>query len=116
MVADLPSLRPEELAEALDEARRHDAAYVADAEGSGTTVLTARRACDLLPSFGPDSAARHGALGAVPVAAAVATLRRDVDTLADIRVALAMGVGRRTRGAGSMMMDAIALPPVHASR
>lgn len=114
VMADLPTLRPEELAEALDEAGRHAAAYVADTDGSGTTLLAARRALDLTPCFGPDSARRHDALGAVPVAARVPTLRRDVDTLDDIRLALAMGVGRWTRRAGRNAADAMAMPPAHA--
>ncbi len=115
VMADLPALRPEELAEALDEADRHAAAYVADADGSGTTLLAARRARDLVPCFGPDSAARHRAVGAVPVMAGVPSLRRDVDTLDDLRISLAMGAGRWTRRAGREATGAMAPPPAHAA-
>lgn len=93
VMADLPALRADDLATALREVSGHRTAFVADAEGSGTTLLGAQVATDLLPAFGPNSADRHEALGAVPVRAGVPTLRQDVDTLADISTVLAMGTG-----------------------
>jgi 2-phospho-L-lactate guanylyltransferase len=70
--------------------------FVADAQGSGTTLLAAVPGTDLEPHFGAGSAAHHAASGAVAVAAGVPTLRLDVDTTADLEQAVALGVGART--------------------
>lgn len=94
LVGDLPALRGAELAAALADAARHDHAFVADAEGTGTTLLTARSGCGLRPAFGPGSAARHGA-HATPIAAGEG-LRHDVDTADDLAAAVALGVGPST--------------------
>ena len=97
LVGDLPALRSEELAEALALAAAHPRAYVPDAEGTGTTLLTAVADQPLLPTFGAGSAARHGASAAT--LAAGAGLRADVDTAADLQTVLALGVGPATRAA-----------------
>jgi len=97
LVGDLPALRSEELAEALALAAAHLRAYVPDAEGTGTTLLTAVADQPLLPTFGAGSAARHGASAAT--LAAGAGLRADVDTAADLQAVLALGVGPATRAA-----------------
>ena len=94
--SDLPSLRPEELAAALDAAGSHPRAFVADAEGTGTTLLT-RVGAVLSPRFGPGSAQAHRASGAVALTGSWPGLLRDVDTEADLRAALALGTGPRTR-------------------
>jgi 2-phospho-L-lactate guanylyltransferase len=94
LVGDLPALRPEELAEALDLAARHTHAYVADAEGTGTTLLTAAPGSALQPQFGAGSAARHAA-SAVALDAGPG-LRHDVDTAADLQAAARVGLGPRT--------------------
>jgi 2-phospho-L-lactate guanylyltransferase len=93
--ADLPALRPEELAAALAEAdgRR---AFVADWAGTGTTLLLSAPAGPLDPSFGAGSARAHAASGAVALLAAAPSLRRDVDTLQDLRQAHGLGLGKRT--------------------
>jgi 2-phospho-L-lactate/phosphoenolpyruvate guanylyltransferase len=91
LVGDLPAVRPEELAHALDEAARHDAAFVPDRTGTGTTLLTARPGTALDPRFGAGSAARHGSF-AVPLEAG-AGLRHDVDTAADLVAATELGLG-----------------------
>lgn len=93
--ADLPALRPAELAEAIAEAggRR---AFCADRQGTGTTLLLAAPGRPLLPRFGRGSAEAHTASGAVPIAAAVPSLRRDVDTPDDLATAATLGVGART--------------------
>ena len=71
-----------------------EAAYVADADGSGTTLYTA--AYDAFdPRFGAGSAAAHS-VSARPIAGELAGLRRDVDDLATLREAWAIGVGPRT--------------------
>ncbi|GAA2244490.1 2-phospho-L-lactate guanylyltransferase [Herbiconiux moechotypicola] len=99
LLGDLPSLLPADLALALDLAAAHPLAVVADAEGTGTTLLAARGAVPV-PRFGAGSAARHVEGGHVPLELpAGTTLRRDVDTAADLAQALAAGVGAHTAAA-----------------
>jgi 2-phospho-L-lactate guanylyltransferase len=93
--SDLPALRPEELEAVLAAVPAGGRAFVADAAGTGTTLLAAAAPAPLGPSYGPGSRARHLASGAVELAG-TAGLRRDVDTPADLRDALALGVGART--------------------
>ncbi len=93
--SDLPALRPEELTAALAAAEAAPRCFVADAQGTGTTLLTAVDT-DLSPAFGAGSAQRHAAGGAVPLTGAWPGLARDVDTPADLRAALALGVGPHT--------------------
>lgn len=97
MNADLPALRPPELLRVLETASVFPRAFLADAAGIGTTLLSAAPDVELAPSFGGSSRARHSASGAVEMAlAGVESVRRDVDTGADLRTALALGVGRHT--------------------
>ena len=96
MLADLPCLRTEDLDQALGRAGR---AFVADAAGTGTTLLMTPEGTDLDPHFGAGSAASHAASGAVPVAGALTSLRRDVDTTEDLEQAVREGVGRHTAAA-----------------
>jgi 2-phospho-L-lactate guanylyltransferase len=93
--SDLPALRPEELTAALAAAEAAPRCFVADAHGTGTTLLTAV-GTDLSPAFGAGSAQRHAAGGAVPLTGAWPGLTHDVDTPADLRAALALGVGPHT--------------------
>ena len=96
--SDLPALRPDELAVALREAGRALSAFVTDADGRGTTLLTAATAAAFAPRFGAGSAAAHRRGGAVELAGIdVPSLRRDVDTSADLEIARQLGVGDRTR-------------------
>jgi 2-phospho-L-lactate guanylyltransferase len=92
--SDLPALRPDELAAAL-RAAGEGRSFVADAEGTGTTLLTAV-GTDLRPHFGAGSAEAHLRSGALPLAGTWPGLVRDVDTEADLRAALALGAGPRT--------------------
>lgn len=94
LVGDLPALRPRELAEALDAAAGHPAAFVPDRTGTGTTTLAARPGAVLDPQFGPGSAARHRAVATELRAAA--GLRHDVDTAEDLAAAAALGLGPHT--------------------
>ena len=95
--ADLPALRPLELARVLDAAAEFPRAFLPDAAEIGTTLLAAAPGRELLPAFGTDSRARHRESGAVELALAdVDSVRQDVDTGADLRAALALGVGPRT--------------------
>lgn len=100
VVADLPSLTAQSLEEALRAADQVPVGVVVDRQGTGTTVLTACEASLLEPAFGPHSAAVHQRQGAVTIDAAPG-LRCDVDTLADLGHALALGVGPRTGRVGA---------------
>jgi 2-phospho-L-lactate guanylyltransferase len=114
LAADLPALRCEELTDALRRAedaassrgpRALARAFVADAAGTGTVLLAAPPGAVLEPCFGPDSAAAHEASGAVRLAGAWPTLRRDVDTPADLAAAVEFGVGPRTAAAQTARTD-----------
>jgi 2-phospho-L-lactate/phosphoenolpyruvate guanylyltransferase len=102
VAADLPALRPAGLAAALALAGHHRRAVVADAVGTGTVLLSADAGTPLLPAFGPGSRARHIAGGAVDLTDALLPgsetdgLRHDVDTAADLDVAIRIGVGAVT--------------------
>jgi 2-phospho-L-lactate/phosphoenolpyruvate guanylyltransferase len=101
--ADLPALRPVDLCAALDAAHTRFAAggadrvFVADADGTGTTLLLAAPGAPLHPLFGEGSAARHAASGAEALVGAWPGLRRDVDTSEDLRRAADLGLGPHTR-------------------
>jgi len=97
LCADLPALRPEELAAALAAAADHTS-YVADADGTGTTLYAASYD-DFDPHFGVGSAAAHAAAGARAVPGELSGLRHDVDDLASLQAAVALGVGPATRAA-----------------
>lgn len=95
--SDLPALRPAELDLALRRAAGHLSAFVRDHAGRGTTLVLAAPGAALLPEFGTDSARRHLDAGHHEVEAHdLRTLRLDVDTPADLDVAVALGVGPRT--------------------
>ncbi|MEY2475988.1 MAG: 2-phospho-L-lactate/phosphoenolpyruvate guanylyltransferase [Actinomycetota bacterium] len=97
LCADLPSLRPAELAAALVEAASRPLAFVADQDGVGTTAVMAADVATFTPAFGPASRQRHLDAGAHEIDGIdVPTLRRDVDDPAALQHALALGVGPRT--------------------
>jgi 2-phospho-L-lactate guanylyltransferase len=98
MCADLPCLRTEDLDTALA-AGLTPRWFVADASGSGTTLLAAGPGTDLDPHFGVASARRHEDSGARAVRAEVPTLRMDVDTETDLDAARALGLGPHSRAA-----------------
>lgn len=95
VVADLPALRAESMTSVLQHATRHRVAMVADAQGSGTTILTCKNPADLRPHFGAGSAAAHGAAGAVLVTG-MPDAQCDVDTTEDLARASAIGLGPHT--------------------
>ncbi|MDT9683889.1 2-phospho-L-lactate guanylyltransferase [Streptomyces sp. TRM76323] len=95
--ADLPALRPAELGRVLAVAGRFPRAFLADAADIGTTFLSAAPGKELRPAFGGASRLRHLSSGAVEIRlGGVVSVRRDVDTEADLRAALELGVGRCT--------------------
>jgi len=104
--SDLPALRPAELTAALTAAAAVPRALVADAAGTGTTLLAVRDGA-LAPRFGTGSAAAHVAGGAVPLNGDWPGLRQDVDTPGDLHAACWLGVGPRTTG----FLEDISWPP-----
>ena len=97
LLGDLPSLIPAELAAALAVAARAPRAFVADHEGTGTTLVTAAPGETLLTAFGGGSAAKHRALGLVELELPrSSSVRFDVDTVEQLRAATAT-VGAATR-------------------
>lgn len=105
--ADLPALRPAELDLALEAAADAPNAFVPDAAGLGTTLYTARPGAAFAPGFGVASRVRHRDQGALELALEdTPGLRRDVDTIEDLRAALALGVGPRTASVASLLQVA----------
>lgn len=97
LCADLPALRPGELTRALSAAADDRQSFVADSERVGTTFLAAPSPRDFLPRFGIGSRAAHLSDGAKEIDLDdIGSLRRDVDTPADLEAAIALGVGSRT--------------------
>jgi 2-phospho-L-lactate guanylyltransferase len=99
LAADLPALRPAELAAALSDADAVGRSCVGDADAYGTTMLAAALGAPLDPAFGAASLARHVASGATPLAGGWPGLRRDVDTADDLATAVRLGVGPHTAAA-----------------
>jgi 2-phospho-L-lactate guanylyltransferase len=93
--SDLPALRPAELEAALRAAAGAPRCFVADAHGTGTTLLTALDS-PLEPRFGVASAAAHRSSGAQALEGTWPGLVQDVDTGADLDAAVALGTGRCT--------------------
>ncbi|MEW2047223.1 2-phospho-L-lactate guanylyltransferase [Streptomyces sp. NPDC005476] len=103
--ADLPALRPQELARVLDAAGEFPRSFLPDAAAVGTTLLAVAAGSELLPAFGTDSRARHRASGAVELRVeTVDSVRQDVDTGEDLRAALSLGVGPRTAAAAARLL------------
>jgi 2-phospho-L-lactate guanylyltransferase len=97
LCADLPALRPDELALALDASSPSGLSFVADAEGVGTTAVVAATLDDFAPAFGAASRQRHLDAGAHEIDGVdVPSVRRDVDDRATLAEATRLGLGRRT--------------------
>jgi 2-phospho-L-lactate/phosphoenolpyruvate guanylyltransferase len=104
LAADLPALAPAELRRALTEAAGVPEAFVADAAGTGTTLYTARPGAAFWPRFGIESRAAHLSGGVVELQlTGVDGLRRDVDTVADLRDAARIGLGPHTAAAAGSL-------------
>jgi 2-phospho-L-lactate/phosphoenolpyruvate guanylyltransferase len=102
LCADLPCLRPTDLVAALVELPDEVAAYVADTDGTGTTLYTAPYD-GFEPRFGHGSAAAHADAGALAIIGDLPTLRRDVDDETSLAGALRLGVGRFTQDVVSVL-------------
>jgi 2-phospho-L-lactate guanylyltransferase len=96
LVGDLPALRPDELRAALSAAAGHPRSFVADAPGTGTTLLAVTPGNPLNPQFGAGSAARHADGGTLLDGGP--GLRHDVDTAEDLLQAAGLGLGAATAG------------------
>ncbi|MFF3395215.1 2-phospho-L-lactate guanylyltransferase [Streptomyces sp. NPDC002669] len=105
--ADLPALRPGELARVLNYSAEFPRTFVTDAAGIGTTFLSAAPGVELCPAFGGPSRGRHLDSGAVEAdLTGIDSVRQDVDTGADLRAALALGVGPHTAEHTAEHLDA----------
>ncbi|TQF03339.1 2-phospho-L-lactate guanylyltransferase [Kitasatospora acidiphila] len=103
--ADLPALRAAELTRVLGAVPPGERAFLADAPGEGTTLLACAEGRRLDPAFGGASRLRHAAGGARElILPGVPSVRRDVDTAADLAEALALGVGPHTRAAAAALV------------
>src|ERR1700744_1506977 len=98
LFADLPALRPDEIARALQAAAAWPTAFVAHAAGDGTTLYTATPGVPFQPALGLASRARHPAGGGPAELSLehIPGLRQDVDTPDDLRLAVALGLGPRS--------------------
>ena len=104
--ADLPALRPAELTAVLA-ACVAPRSFVIDLPGTGTTLLAAAPGVALDPRFGVGSALAHQASGAVPIElTGIESVRRDVDTAADLAHAVQLGVGPATADVMSLVLGA----------
>ncbi|MGW6701396.1 2-phospho-L-lactate guanylyltransferase [Nocardia sp. NPDC055049] len=94
--ADLPALRPSELADVLTVAVSARSVVI-DHTGTGTAALLIRdTTAPLSPRFGADSARAHRDDGAVPLLGHWPGLRCDVDTPEDLDLVRTLGVGEFT--------------------
>lgn len=96
LLGDLPALRAGDLREALRLASGAQRSFVADRQGTGTTLLAAGRGVRHTPRFGLGSAAAHEAAGYVQLRAGLPSLRTDVDDADDLDAAMRLGVGPAT--------------------
>ena len=94
--ADLPALQAGDLDVALPDPAPAGAWFVADQEGTGTTLYAA--AYPLFdPHFGRGSRQAHLDTGAREVSGTLASLRRDVDDASALAQAADLGLGAHTR-------------------
>jgi 2-phospho-L-lactate guanylyltransferase len=105
LLADLPALSASELTAALSAAAAVPQSFVADAAGTGTTLYTASPGVAFSPRFGPGSRSLHRSVGASELdLAGIPGLRQDVDTVADLRSATIIGLGRRSAASAALVI------------
>jgi len=100
--SDLPALTADALGRLLLAAAAHPFAFVADANGDGTTILTSRTPDLMHAGYGPGSAERHRGFGAHELLAPDA-VRQDVDTIEDLVAADRLSLGPHTRQAHAQL-------------
>jgi 2-phospho-L-lactate/phosphoenolpyruvate guanylyltransferase len=104
MAADLPALHAAELGRALDRAAEVGEAFVPDTAGTGTTLYAAAPGALFRPRFGAGSHQAHLSAGVVELRLpGLDGLRRDVDTVADLRDAARIGLGPHTSAAADWL-------------
>lgn len=109
VMGDLAGVTSETLTAALSAAEQVDRGVIADQEGTGTTVLTAKSGVSLQPAYGSGSFTRHVAAGHSPIPTpAESPLRRDVDTGDDLATLARLGPGEHTR---ALLARIDAFPP-----
>jgi 2-phospho-L-lactate guanylyltransferase len=104
--ADLPCLRPADVAEVVAAPVGPGGAFVPDRHATGTTLVHHPRGpygVVAVPQYGPGSAARHAAHGLRALTDAPVRARLDVDTLDDLHDAAVLGTGAATRAALSAL-------------
>lgn len=103
LLGDLPALTTAELDAALAAGSRHPRAFVSDADGVGTVLITALAGVAHHPAFGGESRAAHLSAGYVELEVGAGSgLRRDVDTPAQLEALATEGrLGPRTTVATS---------------
>jgi 2-phospho-L-lactate/phosphoenolpyruvate guanylyltransferase len=110
LAADLPALRPADLALALAAASVLPQAFVPDADGRGTTMYAAGPGTAFGPRFGPGSRENHLAGGAVELEfPGLSGLRQDVDTPADLRLAASIGLGPRSAALSAALSEVLGI-------
>jgi 2-phospho-L-lactate guanylyltransferase len=108
---DLPALRATDIDEVLAASPLDAAAFVADASGTGTTMVCAPPGHELVALFGARSRAHHRAQGLIDLAVHAPSARRDVDTDVDLWDALRLGVGPATTDVLSSMPEMPGVTP-----
>lgn len=99
LLGDLPALRAADLDRALFMAAKAPRTFIADAEGHGSTLVTAAAGATWRSEFGPGSHAKHEALGLRLLSIhQQSSIRRDVDNFDQLTDAARVGLGARTRG------------------
>lgn len=103
LVSDLPWLTPDSLDAALALGEGHECSFVADADGTGTTLWMISSHCEAESHFGPDSRHRHRDAGCTDLviqadadARLLTPLRRDVDTAEGLQPPTGMRLGAST--------------------
>lgn len=97
LVGDVATMTSDDLDNALEAAAVHPRALVADRQGVGTVLLTARAGLSHHPRFGGVSRVSHRAWGYREVEIDPhSRLRHDVDTQLDLAEARARGLGERS--------------------
>ncbi len=96
LLGDLPCLTGEALDVVLGLADDHTVAAVPDAAMVGTTMLAINDTHRFAPRFGQGSLGAHATSGAAVLQGCPAVARADVDTVADLKAAVRLGVQQQT--------------------
>lgn len=114
--ADLPCLRAVDVDEVLSDPAPAGGAYVSDRRGLGTTLVVYPPGREVVTRYGPGSAAAHADLGLEVRPDAPVRARQDVDTLEDLDLARALGLGPASAAAAGSRSAAMASTVVRTPR